>query len=198
MPPAFVFFPSFFRGRAEVDRASRRKSTLPLLCFKTEIVSLYFNSLQFIWSRQRCHFVGNPGPLIHRNLWQFTWCSFIHNNESQSHSFRNSLTHRYFRQNKLGLIVWSSPFDLPQHTWNLTCIIIKWLTFKIISTISIKKPKYLISYNGSLRDFLESIGDHELIIWQPTLPSTSNTMKQKGEKYTTKYVCTPLAHNFQQ
>ena len=79
MPPAFVFFPSFFRGRAEVDRASRRKSTLPLLCFKTEIVSLYFNSLQFIWSRQRCHFVGNPGPLIHRNLWQFTWCSFIFN-----------------------------------------------------------------------------------------------------------------------
>ena len=162
-PPAFVFFPSFFRGWTEVDWALRRKLTLPLSCFKTEVVSLYFNSLQFIWSRRRCHLVGNLGPLIHRNLWQFTWCSFIHNNEPRSHSFCNSLTHRYFWQNKLVLIVWSSPFDSPQHTWNLTYII-KWLTFKIISTILIKKPKYFISYNGSLRDFLERIGDHELII----------------------------------
>ena len=58
----FVLFPSFFRGRTEVDRASCRKLILPLSCFKTEVVSLYFNSLQFIWSRRRCHFVGNPGP----------------------------------------------------------------------------------------------------------------------------------------
>ena len=40
------------------------------------------------------------------------------------------------------LIAWYSPLDSPQYTWNLTYIIIKWLTFSIISTISIKKPKY--------------------------------------------------------
>ena len=35
-------------------------------------------------------------PRIHRNPRQFSWFSFNHNNESQSHRFRNPLTHRYF------------------------------------------------------------------------------------------------------
>ena len=81
--------------------------------------------------------VGNH-PRIHRNPGQFTWRRFNHNNESQSHNFRNSPTHRYFQHNKLLLIAWSSPFDSPQYAWNLTHIIIKWLTFSIISTISIR------------------------------------------------------------
>ena len=34
-----------FRKRTGVDRASRAKLTLPLPCFKTEVVLLYFNSL---------------------------------------------------------------------------------------------------------------------------------------------------------
>ena len=61
---------------------------------------------------------------------------------------------RYFRHNKCKLVFDSvivSP-RLPQYTWNLTFAIIKWLTFSIISTILIKKPKYLISYQSSLRD----------------------------------------------
>ena len=106
--------------------------------------------------------VGNS-PSIHRNPRQFTWCSFIHSTESQSHSFLNSLTHRYFRRNKL---VFDSEIvspRLPQYTWNLTYVIIKWLTFSIISTILIKKPKYLISYQSSPRDC--SLNLSEIMSW---------------------------------
>ena len=150
----FVLFLSFFRKRTGVDRASRPKLTLPLPCFKTEVVLLYFNSLQFICSHRRCHFVRNR-PRIHRIPRQFIWCSFIHSNESQSHSFCYSLTRRYFSHNTWSwfLIAWYSPLDSTQYTRNLTYIIIKWLTFSIISTISIKKLKYLISYQSSLRDY---------------------------------------------
>ena len=76
--------------------------------------------------------VGN-WPRIHRNPRQFTWCSFIHSNESQSRSFLNSLTHRYIRHNKLVLIAWYC--RLPQYTWNLTYVIIKWLTFSSILSV---------------------------------------------------------------
>ena len=89
----------------------------------------YFNHQYSTTYKQLSFIVVGNRSRIHRNPRQFTWFSFIHNNESQSQSFRNSLTHRYFRHN-LVWIAWSSPLDSLQYTWNLTHIIIKWLTYR--------------------------------------------------------------------
>ena len=92
-------------------------------------------------------------PRIHRNPRQFTWCSFIHSNESQSRSFLNSLTHRYIRYNKLVLIAWYS--RLPQYTWNLTYVIIKRLTFSsILSVIKVHFVTVPWTYRRSWANYL--------------------------------------------
>ena len=89
----------------------------------------YFNHQYSTTYKQLSFIVVGNRFRIHRNPRQFTWCSFIRNNESQRHSFRNSHTHRYFRYDKLVLIAWSSPFDSPH------LVLFPWYPF-IISVIT--------------------------------------------------------------
>ena len=80
---------------------------------------------------------GNPvgnHSCIHRNPRQFTWCSFNLIDKFPKSKF-SQLTHcRHFQLN-LVQIPWYSLLDSLQYTWNLTHIIVKWLTFSVISMI---------------------------------------------------------------